>query len=56
MNKPKFLADAFQWATTEGGMDINSPEFVKDLFQIIAPMSNFEIGEEDIVKFKEANK
>ena len=47
----KFLTDAVAWATNDKGWDVKGETFVHDLFMVVAPMSNFEIGTEDIEKF-----
>ena len=53
MDKEKFLKDAFDWFINDKKEDIFSEEFTDKLFNIIAPMSNFEIGKEDVEEYRE---
>ena len=46
--KTQFLSDALNWAVIEQQWKLEAPDFIDRLFLIIAPMSNFEIGKEDI--------
>jgi len=53
LDKEKFLKDAFDWYIDDKKEDIFSEEFTDKLFNIVAPMSNFEIGKEDIETYRD---
>ena len=50
-DKRKFLKDAVTWAIVDMGWNIEDTDFHNKLFRSVSPMSNFEIGHDDIVKY-----